>query len=398
MRTDRKELFRVRFEQHYPRLCSIAYGYVSDYDESEDIVQELFIHIWDKGKDCLPEQELTAYLTTAVKNRCISFLRRKKEDTVSIEDYPLADHHLAHEHISAEQQQELEAWIAANSAEYRRLRRLTDALHPHADESNFDARRAWMKIAPKLKDKTTETHRTRRFITFCSIAASLLLLLGTATVYLFRQPAVRYENNGQTARSLLLPDSSEVILYPQTKLSFRYAPHHSERLAKLEGKAFFHVKRTDGKPFRVTTEEVEVEVLGTSFLVDATQTERTGVFVESGRVKVSAEDHDLVLHAHEKAELSDGNLQKGTIDDPATFFNRKKTKMVFNQTPLKDIIKEVEKQTGIRIELGRGVEENTVTTRIDPDNAEGIAAELAFLCGCKCDTLKRGKLYRLRYD
>lgn len=83
MRTDRKELFRVRFEQHYPRLCSIAYGYVSDYDESEDIVQELFIHIWDKGKDCLPEQELTAYLTTAVKNRCISFLRRKKEDTVS---------------------------------------------------------------------------------------------------------------------------------------------------------------------------------------------------------------------------------------------------------------------------------------------------------------------------
>ncbi|MBV8040829.1 sigma-70 family RNA polymerase sigma factor [Bacteroides sp. AN502] len=97
MRTDRKELFRVRFEQHYPRLCSIAYGYVSDYDESEDIVQELFIYIWDKGKDCLPEQELTAYLTTAVKNRCISFLRRKKEDTVSIEDYPLADHHLADE-------------------------------------------------------------------------------------------------------------------------------------------------------------------------------------------------------------------------------------------------------------------------------------------------------------
>lgn len=249
MRTDRKELFRVRFEQHYPRLCSIAYGYVSDYDESEDIVQELFIYIWDKGKDCLPEQELTAYLTTAVKNRCISFLRRKKEDTVSIEDYPLADHHLA--------------------------------------------------------DETADSSENRR------------------------------------------------------------SPE---------------------------------EVLGTSFLVDATQTERTGVFVESGRVKVSAEDHDLVLHAHEKAELSDGNLQKGTIDDPASFFNRKKTKMVFNQTPLKDVIKEVEKQTGIRIELGRGVEENTVTTRIDPDNAEGIAAELAFLCGCKCDTLKRGKLYRLRYD
>ena len=77
MSTDRKELFKVRFEKHYPRLCSIAYGYVSDRDDSEDIVQETFIHIWDKGKDDLSEQDFVAYLTTAVKNRCISFLRRK---------------------------------------------------------------------------------------------------------------------------------------------------------------------------------------------------------------------------------------------------------------------------------------------------------------------------------
>ena len=65
MRTDRKDLFKHRFQKHYPRLCSIAYGYVLDRDESEDIVQEVFIHIWDKGKDDLPEQEFLAYLTTA---------------------------------------------------------------------------------------------------------------------------------------------------------------------------------------------------------------------------------------------------------------------------------------------------------------------------------------------
>lgn len=95
MSTDRKELFKVRFERHYPRLCSIAYGYVADRDDSEDIVQETFIHIWDKGKDEMSEQDFVAYLTTAVKNRCISFLRRKKDDTVSIDDLPLADQHPA---------------------------------------------------------------------------------------------------------------------------------------------------------------------------------------------------------------------------------------------------------------------------------------------------------------
>lgn len=95
MSTDRKELFKVRFERHYPKLCSIAYGYVADRDDSEDIVQETFIHIWDKGKDEMSEQDFVAYLTTAVKNRCISFLRRKKDNTVSIDDLPLADQHPA---------------------------------------------------------------------------------------------------------------------------------------------------------------------------------------------------------------------------------------------------------------------------------------------------------------
>lgn len=97
MRTDRKDLFKHRFQKHYPRLCSIAYGYVLDRDESEDIVQEVFIHIWDKGKDDLPEQEFLAYLTTAVKNNCISFLRKRKDSPASLEDYPLADSHPAEE-------------------------------------------------------------------------------------------------------------------------------------------------------------------------------------------------------------------------------------------------------------------------------------------------------------
>ena len=51
MNTDRKEIFKSRFNEHYTRLCSLAYEYVSDADDSEDIVQELFITIWDKGKD-----------------------------------------------------------------------------------------------------------------------------------------------------------------------------------------------------------------------------------------------------------------------------------------------------------------------------------------------------------
>ena len=41
MRADRKDIFKSRFQEHYSRLCRIAYGYVSDQDDAEDIVQEL---------------------------------------------------------------------------------------------------------------------------------------------------------------------------------------------------------------------------------------------------------------------------------------------------------------------------------------------------------------------
>lgn len=87
MRLDRKEDFKIRFQKYYPRLCSIAYGYVSSHDDSEDIVQELFINVWSKGKDTLPEKEFIAYMTVAVRNSCISFLRKKQDDIISLEDH-----------------------------------------------------------------------------------------------------------------------------------------------------------------------------------------------------------------------------------------------------------------------------------------------------------------------
>ena len=88
MRADRKDIFKSRFQEHYSRLCRIAYGYVSDQDDAEDIVQELFISVWNKRLDDMPEKEFAAYMTTSVRNSCVSFLRKRKEDTVSIDVHP----------------------------------------------------------------------------------------------------------------------------------------------------------------------------------------------------------------------------------------------------------------------------------------------------------------------
>ncbi|MBM6991760.1 MAG: RNA polymerase sigma-70 factor [Prevotella sp.] len=90
METTRKIQFKQVFEKYYPVLCQIAHGYISDPDDCEDVVQELFVSVWNRGKDTLPENELAAYLKTAVRNNCISLLRqRQRMETVSMDDKPL---------------------------------------------------------------------------------------------------------------------------------------------------------------------------------------------------------------------------------------------------------------------------------------------------------------------
>lgn len=88
MKANRKEKFETYFKEYYPRLCSIAYGYIPDTESCEDVVQEAFIAMWEKGKDSLPENEFYAYLVRSVRNGCISYLRKnKKELILSIEDH-----------------------------------------------------------------------------------------------------------------------------------------------------------------------------------------------------------------------------------------------------------------------------------------------------------------------
>lgn len=80
--------FKEKFDTYYPVLCKIAYGYVPDADDCEDIVQETFISTWHRGKGDLPDRDFFAYMLVAVKNNCISFLRKRSDNVLSLDDDP----------------------------------------------------------------------------------------------------------------------------------------------------------------------------------------------------------------------------------------------------------------------------------------------------------------------
>ena len=81
-----KNQFTKRFNVYYPMLFRIASGYIPDTHECEDIVQECFIAVWNNGKHELDEKEFLSYMVRAVKNNCISFLRKQNLQTISLDD------------------------------------------------------------------------------------------------------------------------------------------------------------------------------------------------------------------------------------------------------------------------------------------------------------------------
>lgn len=308
--------------------------------------------------------------------------------------------HFAHERLTAAQQAKIDQWRAAYPEESQRLQRLLDT--PIFSDTAFevDTEKAWARIEPQLKERTLKVNLFHKKAWFYSAAAAIALVLVAALLYLSHETdtqTVRYADITQT-ENVLLPDGSEVTLYPHSTLAFRYADDGIARQVELTGKAFFHVKNRDNAPFKISTPSITVEVLGTSFLVDAAHDSKSGVFVESGRVKVSTSHNNVILEANEKVEVTDGQMTLGLIDDPAFFFGKGDSVLVFKNSPIATVVQEVERQTGVKIELGKGLEKNRVTSKINASEKESIAAELAFLCGCRCDTVEKGRLYKLYYE
>lgn len=63
------------FKDYYDPLCKYANAFIFDRDVCEDIVQEVFLKIWDKTPDI--KTSISSYLYRAVKNSCINQLKKR---------------------------------------------------------------------------------------------------------------------------------------------------------------------------------------------------------------------------------------------------------------------------------------------------------------------------------
>lgn len=70
--------FEELFFRYYPSLKSYAMVFLFDETIADDIIQDVFLNLWNKRNNFTPSDNLASYLHKSVYNRCMNHIRHEK--------------------------------------------------------------------------------------------------------------------------------------------------------------------------------------------------------------------------------------------------------------------------------------------------------------------------------
>ncbi len=121
-----RDAFEQVFRTHYRPLCAFALQYVKDGDRAQDLVQDLFVRLWQERERLQVATSIKSYLFAAVRNRCLNALAatgRLHPLDEEMHDRPQEDDRTETEH--AERAARVQAAIEALPEERRKVFRLS---------------------------------------------------------------------------------------------------------------------------------------------------------------------------------------------------------------------------------------------------------------------------------
>jgi len=180
-----------------------------------------------------------------------------------------------------------------------------------------------------------------------------------------------------------LQDGSHVTLNSGSSIRYTKRKSLSYREVKLSGEAFFEVSRDTSRPFIIDAGPAQIEVLGTSFNVNAyPDSEEVEVTVRSGLVSMKAKDaadHQIVLNkgnsgVYKKEEKALNLILEGNTNAVAW-----KTRLLeFSDTPINEVIDVLKHTYQADIKLqDPGLSEYTITVSFNNQDLDAVLEVLA---------------------
>lgn len=242
-----------------------------------------------------------------------------------------------------------------------------------------------------------------RFAGFAAVAAALLLVAvlvpwndifdRARNAPRGMSPVALRTNVGQRD-SVVLPDSSLVVLGPQTRIS--YAMNADQRVVELDGQAFFRVTHQARRPFVVLTKGATIRDIGTEFSIQSTQAEPVRIVVHEGVVEVRAASSDT-LRAGDVARIEGGGQIETTrgaasSDDLAWM----RGQLVFRDVPLAEIASDLRRWYGVELRVTDSalLRRHFTGTFVTSESARTLVDALAMAIGARVES--RGDTLTLR--
>lgn len=239
----------------------------------------------------------------------------------------------------------------------------------------------------KLVKERMRIRKTRKPSFLFQAAAILIVLLSVgflAKVYILDAPEMILAESGEVPEDFTLPDGSLVHLNADSRISYPKKFRRNVRSVSMKGEVLFSVAHNPDKPFKVNiSDRATVEVLGTSFNINSRlENQRIGVQVVEGRVAFYTnedEESRTILNKGDQAELKDGQIHLKAQADP-NYLSWQTGVLYFRQSPIDEVVKQLEKHYRRRIILDKSIDEEiTFTSTLDHQELNDVLEELSLV-------------------
>lgn len=275
----------------------------------------------------------------------------------------------------------VERWINENSENSEYFNQLKKTWTNSKDLSPkpvaVDIDKAWQNINTKIISKKINYQFLLR------IAAILLLTFGIYFTYNLL--------NSQNKNSIIvatdnilndtLKDGSIINLNKNSKLLVSKKFDKKSRNVKLEGEAFFEIAHNKQKPFIIETDAGYIQVVGTKFNVNTTDSNFVDIYVEEGIVKlftVSKKSNDtlsVLLTKGEKGQINKKTKIPIKLIDKTENVNDlywKTNNLEFNSSSLQNVAKTLENYYKVHINLSPEIKDLKLTTSFENEDIETV--------------------------
>ena len=302
--------------------------------------------------------------------------------------------------------------LSVNDAEQAHITHLSQQIDLHFKLKEYKTSEALQLIKSRIQKQKSRANSRITLLRAIKIAAVLLIaIVMGSTAYFMSQKQLVKKNmaevivNNLGLSQIELPDGTIVSLNRDTKINYPDKFGDDIREVSIEGEAFFEVTPNPSKPFIIHAGEATIKVLGTSFSVNAyPENDMVEVIVETGKVKFSKQQtnqqttHEVILDPGEKGTYVNASkeLIKSTNNDP-NFLAWKTHKLIFSETSLKEVIKQLNKVYRVRIETADPNLDNLLlNAHFEDESLDFILEVISTTHGLKFD--KQGEHYLLKKE